>query len=590
MHDLITNPPRFLFFTGKGGVGKTSMSSAVSVALAKSGKKVLLISTDPASNLDEVLGTPLSSKPCEVNGLKNLYAMNIDPIEAAQIYRESVVAPYRGVLPDEAVDSIEEQLSGACTVELASFNEFAQYIGNEKMTELYDHIVLDTAPTGHTLRLLNLPSAWNEFIVENKTGNSCLGPLSGLNNQRSNYENTVNALKDKNRTLLVLVSRPEPLSLSEAERASVELYDQGMCHQLLILNGLFRALSPDLVAKSFEEKSNHAVENLPKHLSTLPRVESRFRAGGFVGLESLATAFTETPKKDERPIKVDQIQKDQSLSGTEKWSELITGLESDKNGVIMLMGKGGVGKTSMASAIALELARRGHSVQLTTTDPAAHITDMISEGDGNLKISRIDPKKVTKEHVANMIAKNEGKLSDSEMELLKEEMKSPCIEEMAVFLSFASTVSLGENQFVVLDTAPTGHTLLLLDATESYHRQIAGGKGELSSDVVNLLPRLRDPKFTKVLITTLAEATPMHEAERLQVDLERAGISPFGWIINQSFALTKTEDPTLIQKGQNELEFIREISTKLSKNTVISPWRHFNLVGKENLLSLIDHF
>ena len=589
MLDFLQKVPKFLFFTGKGGVGKTSMACATAVGLAEMGKKILLISTDPASNLDEVLETKLNSTPTQVNGVKGLYAMNINPIEAASDYRERMVGPYRGILPDATIKQMEEQLSGACTVEIAGFSEFSKFVGDESVVKDYDHVVLDTAPTGHTLRLLNLPSAWNDFIESNKTGSSCLGPVSGLSEQKILFENVVEALKNPERTLLVLVSRAESMSFNEANRASLELRELGLSNQHLIINGLFTTTSEDEVACAFAEKSGIAIKNMPQELKMLPTTEVLFRPAGVMGLEGLKDVCCRqyTPNID---VNIDDL-KTKSKEIFKKlipWTDLLNQLESDGNGVIMTMGKGGVGKTSMAAMIATQLAKKGHAVLLSTTDPAAHLTQAIKEDIPNLQIERIDPKVVTETYVCSVINKNAGKLSLEDMALLEEELRSPCIEEIAVFQAFAKTVAKGENQFIVLDTAPTGHTLLLLDSTEAYHREVAKSADDLPSEVKELLPRIRDAKFTKVLIVALPEATPAHEAKALQEDLRRANIEPYGWIINRSFAVSNSNDPILISKGLHELKYIEEITNQLSKRTVLSPWVSDELIGTEKLEKLMN--
>lgn len=584
MNKFLSILPKFLFFTGKGGVGKTSMACSTAVALAEQGKKILLISTDPASNLDEVLETKLNSTPTKINGVPNLLAMNINPIEAAGEYRERMVGPYRGILPDATIQQMEEQLSGACTVEIAGFSEFSKFVGDESVVKDYDHIVLDTAPTGHTLRLLNLPSAWNDFIESNKTGSSCLGPVSGLSEQKILFENVVEALKNPERTLLVMVSRAEAMSFKEANRASVELRELGLNNQYLIINGLFESNSDDKIARAFSEKSKEAIDSMPEELKILPTLKIGFRPAGVMGINALKSIFAESKSFN---IPIEPVNAKDILEKIESWTDFINELEEQGNGVIMTMGKGGVGKTTMAAMIATELANRGHSVLLSTTDPAAHVMGSIGEKVKNLHVERIDPKIEVENYVCSIIRKNAGKLSLEDMALLEEELRSPCIEEIAVFQAFAKTVAKGEDQFIVLDTAPTGHTLLLLDSTEAYHREVAKSADDIPEEVKGLLPRIRDPKFTRVLIVALPEATPTHEAEALQEDLRRAEIEPYAWIINRSFEISGTNDEILKAKGVHELKYIEEISRKLSTKTVISPWLADELVGAENLKKLM---
>ena len=586
MKNLIKNVPKFLFFTGKGGVGKTSMASSMSIALADSGKNILLISTDPASNLDEVLETKLTNTPTQVKSVSGLHSMNIDPMKAAEEYKESIIGPLRGLLPDETLASMEEELSGGCTIEVATFNVFSRIIGDKNKVKDYDHIILDTAPTGHTLRLLSLPAAWNEFIAENKTGTSCLGSISSIQDQKGYYEKAAEILKDASSTLLVMVTRPEIMSMKEAARASIELKEQGMRNQHLLINGVFESDSNDSTAVAFMKKSEDALKTMPESLKKLPNTKINFYPYGAVGIEALRGLYNskalDSTDKNNMVSKKSEI-----LNNLEHWKSMLNGLSENGKGVIMTMGKGGVGKTSMASAIALDLAERGHKVHLTTTDPAAHVADTVGNSSIDLKVTKIDPKFETEEYINKVLDDSKEQMSSEDLDLLEEEMRSPCIEEIAVFNAFAKAVSEGENNFLVMDTAPTGHTLLLLDATESYHKQVEKNAQGLSDNIKNLLPRLRNPEYTKVLITTLPEATPMHEAENLQNDLQRGGISPYGWIINQSFAITDTNDPLLNIRGNNELRHIDYITKELSNKTVASPWLPNNISGENNLKAII---
>lgn len=530
----------------------------------------------------------MSSQPTPIAHVSGLFALNIDPIVAAAEYRERMVGPYRGVLPDAAVAQMEEQLSGACTVEIAGFNEFAKMLGDDVTIQEYDHIVLDTAPTGHTLRLLNLPSAWNDFIVSNQTGSSCLGPIAGLKEQKKMFEQVVATLKNPEKTLLVMVSRPESMSFAEASRASLELGELGLQNQHLIINGVFSSHSDDPIAKAFAEKTILAIHSMPEELKVLPSTTVPFRPAGVMGIAALQSVYANQSVQSDRQVAVCLPPDLEPVANrVTDWPELLKSLEEQGKGVIMTMGKGGVGKTVMAAAIAAELARRGHQVVLSTTDPAAHVAQTIGNEVANLAVERIDPKLETARYVEDVLAKNRDKLSEDDMALLEEEMRSPCIEEIAVFQAFAQTVARGDKGFVVLDTAPTGHTLLLLDATQSYHREVVKSVDELPEAVKALLPRVRDLEFTKVLIVSLPEATPTHEASALQDDLRRAGIEPYGWIINRSFAFSGTQDPVLCAKSRDELSYIDEILDRHAQRTVISPWVPQELNGSDNLKNLI---
>ena len=572
---------RYLFFTGKGGVGKTSLSCATALRLAESGRRVLIVSTDPASNLDEVLETSLGSRAVPVSGVAGLLALNIDPEVSAREYRERMVAPYRGILPAAAIASMEEQFSGACTVEIAAFDEFAKLLGDPQSTAEFDHVIFDTAPTGHTLRLLTLPSAWSGFIASSTGGASCLGPLAGLEKQKALYANTVARLADAKQTQVVLVARADAASLREAERTRLELGELGVANLRLMINGLFVAESTDdPIAIALSQRSAEALAAMPEGLRVLPREVVRFLPRGTVGLFALRSVFA--PLSADRP----PLPSPATTVLPPALSALVDELAAVGHGVVMTMGKGGVGKTTVAAAIAVALARRGFKVRLSTTDPAAHLASTLDGELPGLSVSRIDPEAEVAAYTEEVLARAGKNLDPSGRAMLEEDLRSPCTEEIAVFRAFAREVDGGAQGFVVLDTAPTGHTILLLDAAEAYHREVMRTRGEMPEAVTQLLPRLRDPEFTRVIVVTLAEATPVHEAERLQRDLARAGIAPFAWVIEQSLLASGTRDPLLAQRGEYEIPFIRRVAGELAPRCALVPWLAQPPVGVVGLQQL----
>ena len=574
---------RYLFFTGKGGVGKTSLSCATGIALTESGKRVLIVSTDPASNLDEVLETRLGSTPTAVPQVPGLSALNIDPEAAAHDYRERMVSPYRGVLPPAAIQSMEEQFSGACTVEIAAFDEFSALLGDAEKTREFDHVIFDTAPTGHTLRLLSLPSAWTDFIASSTGGASCLGPLAGLEQQRSLYAATVAQLADPAQTTVILVARAETAALREAERSAGELAALGIGHQVLAINGLFRAATPgDRIADAMTLRTRETLAAIPATLRGLPRFDIPLVPQGMVGIAALR-ALSDPSAPAAEPL--GPVALPVELSSLEA---LVADLETAGRGVIMTVGKGGVGKTTLASAIATALAQRGNPVLLSTTDPAAHVAAAVETPVPGLSVSRIDPVAEVEAYRREVLQKAGKSLDDHGRAVLEEDLRSPCTEEIAVFRAFAKTVDAGTDAFVVLDTAPTGHTILLLDAAEAYHREVLRVRGDMPEAVRRLLPRLRDPAFTRVIITTLPEATPVHEAEHLQNDLRRAGIEPYAWVVNQSLLASGTCDPLLATRGRNEIPFIRRVAEELSHRCVLIPWLPEPPIGARGLSQLTD--
>lgn len=560
---------KYLFYTGKGGVGKTSIACATAVSLADSGKKVLLISTDPASNLQDVFNTDLNNKGVAIKEVPNLVVANLDPIQAAAEYKESVIAPYRGKLPDAVLNNMEEQLSGSCTVEIAAFNEFSNFITDEKAQIEYDHIVFDTAPTGHTLRMLQLPSAWSNFISENTHGASCLGQLSGLEDKKETYQKAVETLSDGKLTTLLLVSRPETGPLKEAERASKELSEIGVNNQAMVINGILNSYD-DSISESLYKKQQKALTEIPQGLQDITTYMIPLRAYNITGMENVRALLA----KDHYIVSDEKVNT-QNLS---KLKDVIDDLHNSNKKVIFTMGKGGVGKTTIAATIALGLSRKGKKVHLTTTDPAAHLKFVIDENSG-ITLSNIDEQKELEKYKEEVLSKARETMSDDDIAYIEEDLRSPCTQEIAVFRAFAEIAERAEDEVVVIDTAPTGHTLLLLDSTQSYNQEIKRSQGNVPEAAKKLLPRLRNNDETEVIIVTLAETTPVYEAIRLEEDLKRANIYSKWWLINSSLYQTGTTNQMLSAKASNEIEWINKVDTHSNGNFAVIPWSADEIKG-----------
>lgn len=579
---FVNQPTRLLFFTGKGGVGKTSLACATAVELADQGRKVLLVSTDPASNLGQVFETSIGDRePTAISEVPGLFALNINPEAAAQAYRDRVVGPVRDILPAETVRGMEEQLSGACTTEIAAFDEFTGLLTEGAATEGFDHVLFDTAPTGHTLRLLQLPTAWTQFLDANVSGASCLGPLSGLEKQRHQYAHAMEELANGQLTTVILVSRPQRASLIEAERTRSELATLGIVNQRLVINGVMPDLGDDdPLAAALRRREEAALLAMPSKLADLPTTRVPLQPVNMVGIAALRGFGWERPDSDWRTSQpVSPI-----ASDLPSLSPLIDAIEADGHGLVMVLGKGGVGKTTIAAAIAVDLAARGHAVLLTTTDPAAHLAMTVEANVPNLTVSRIDPQ-AERERYRQQVLETQGKsLDEAGRRLLEEDLRSPCTEEIAVFQAFSRVMRESREKFVVVDTAPTGHTLLLLDATGSYHRDVVRHLRP-GAHVVTPMMRLQDSTQTKMVIVTLPETTPVLEAEALQADLRRAGIEPWAWVVNSSWAAAAPSDPLLVARATEERRHIRRVLDSVSRVAVI-PWRAQEPVGSERLLQL----
>ena len=583
MMKFLESPPRFLFFTGKGGVGKTSIACATAVNLAQGGKRVLLVSTDPASNVGQVFGKKIGNTITEIPEVPGLSTLEIDPQAAAQLYRDRIVGPVRGVLPDAVVKGIEEQLSGACTTEIAAFDEFTALLVDGPLTAGFAHIVFDTAPTGHTIRLLQLPGAWSGFLEAGKGDASCLGPLAGLEKQRIQYRSAVEALANPDRTRLVLVARAQSLTLREAAATYQELSSVGMCRQHLVINGILPEGESrhDPLAEAVYRREQEALRNLPSILEQLPCDRIVLKSFNLVGLEALRQLFVEaSPVEDVSEVG------DSGLE-TPNLHQLIDDIAAPGHGLVMVMGKGGVGKTTLAAAVAVELAHRGLPVHLTTSDPASHLSETLHGSLDGLTVSRIDPHAET-ERYRNHILETKGASLDAQGKaLLEEDLRSPCTQEIAVFQAFSRVIREAGKKFVVMDTAPTGHTLLLLDATGAYHREVARQMDSAGlHHYTTPMMQLQNADQTKILVVTLAETTPVLEAALLQEDLRRAGIEPWAWIINNSVAAAHPRSPLLKKRAHNELKEIHAVATTHAKRYAVVPLLEHEPVGVDRLLQL----
>lgn len=528
-----------------------------------------------------MLSTRLSGVPSPVGSVPGLFAMNIDPDFEADEYRKRVLEQMEPEASPLQRETVREQLSGACTTEIAAFDAFVGLLADDWSE--YDHIIFDTAPTGHTLRLLSLPKAWTGFLAGNDRGASCLGPHSGLKMQESRFRAALACLGDERRTTIVLVTRPDTAAIREAARTSGELMELGLGNQILALNGTFIAtMRDDPVALALERYQEGAIKSMPTKLSRLPRDEYPLLGFDMVGLDALRALF-----ETQRPVPADVAKISMQSADLPPLSALVDEIAAGKKGLVMVMGKGGVGKTTIAAAVAIGLVERGHSVHLTTTDPAAHLSFVVAGNMPGLTVDRIDPSAETQRYIEKIMSTRGRDLNDHERALLREDLESPCTEEVAVFHAFSRIVAEARDAFVIVDTAPTGHTLLLLDATGAYHRQMTAQMADVPGRIVTPLMRLQDPDYTRVILVTLPETTPVSEASALQEDLRRAKIEPYGWVVNRTMSESGTRDPLLLSRIVGEQAQIARVKGKLAKRAYILPFQSDPPVGIDMIARIV---
>ena len=588
---------RFIFFSGKGGVGKTTMASATAVHYALEGKKTLIVTTDPASNLADVYEQEIGYKVTPINGIDNLYAMEIDPDEATREYKEGIIGPFREIMPEDVIASMEENLSGPCTTEMASFDRFIDFMEGDE----YDVVIFDTAPTGHTIRLLELPVDWSRHIEESAkgSGQTCLGPVQSIQDSKDKYDRATALLKDPEKTTFIFVLRPEELSLYETLRASKELETIGIKSGEIIINGILplAVCEADFFKKKYNEQQK-VIKNAEDAIDT-PTRYMLLRDNEVKGVEALRRVAEELFYGTKPTLDAEGRTSAQPEFVIDRPDIDALFLPSNGTKALFFTGKGGVGKTTISCIVALYIAQNGFKTLIVTTDPAAHLGEVFdvkvgsrpTEIANNLHAVMIDQVEAFNEYKERVLEDARGKYSEAMVAAMGEELNSPCTEEMAAFDKFAQFIESADYEAVVFDTAPTGHTLRLLDLPFDYAKQVemmvttgesAGRKEESQKHFGNIIQTLRD-KNTVFSIVLYPESTPIMESYRAMLDLKEAGIETQLVVANMVLPEEVCSNDFLSNRRQMQLKYLKEIKERFNLPVLQFPLMQDEIKGLDRL-------
>jgi len=570
---------QYIFFSGKGGVGKTTMAAATAIHHAQSGKKTLIVTTDPASNLADVFEQAIGHRIAAIRGVPNLHAMEIDPDAATKEYKARLIGPYRGVMPEDVIASLEENLSGPCTTEMASFDRFIDFMEGDE----YDVIVFDTAPTGHTIRLLELPVDWSRHIEQSAkgSGQTCLGPVQTIQDSKEKYDRATALLRDHERTTFVFVMRPESLSLYETMRARKELETIGIHSGLTVINGILpqEACDERFFWRKFEAQQQ-VIADTEATIGT-PILRMLLRDGevkGNAGLASIAAELYDGTRSAPSPD-APACEPEQAAPTVPDLERLLFPVPGKGTRALFFTGKGGVGKTTVSCVVAVHLADRGYKTLIVTTDPAAHLGEVFGVRVGseparigeNLSAVMIDQQQAFAEYKERVLREAGGTCSSEMLAAMEEELNSPCTEEMAAFDMFIRFIEGHDYDVVIFDTAPTGHTLRLLDLPFDYARQVemmvssnenAAVKQETGNRFREIIALLRDPERAVFSLVLYPESTPIMESWRALLDLKHAGIETQLIVANLVLSQEACHNAFFRNRRRMQLKYLKEIDEK----------------------------
>jgi len=574
---------RYIFFSGKGGVGKTTMACATAIHYATKGKKTLIVTTDPASNLADVFEREIGHKITPIKGVPNLSAMEIDPDEATREYKERIIGPFREVMPEDVIVSMEENLSGPCTTEMASFDRFIDFME----TDEYDVIVFDTAPTGHTIRLLELPVDWSKHIEESAkgSGQTCLGPVQSIQGSKEKYDRATALLRNPDRTTFIFVMRPEELSLYETLRAAKELETIGIKSGDLIINGI---LPEEVCEMEFFRRKWERQQEIMKETEKAVEKPKRYmllRDSEVKGVNPLKGVAEElfNGKRPEHSH-AGAVPEEPGFT-IEKPDIDSLWLPQEGTKALFFTGKGGVGKTTISCIAAVYASQKGFKTLLITTDPAAHIGEVLDVKVGsepveiapNLHAVMVDQETAFREYKKGILDDARGKYSEDMLATMEEELNSPCTEEMAAFDKFVQFIEGREYDVVVFDTAPTGHTLRLLDLPFDYAKQVemmvCGDEAKEAAqnrfrEIINIL---RDGERTIFNLVLYPESTPIMESYRAMLDLKEAGIETQLVVANMILPEEVCVNDFFRNRRAMQMKYLEEIRDRFNLPILIFP-------------------
>ena len=594
---------KYIFFSGKGGVGKTTMASATAIHHALDGKKTLIVTTDPASNLADVFEQKIGHKITQINGIDNLYAMEIDPDEATREYKEKIIAPFREVMPEDVIASIDEQLSGPCATEMASFDRFIDFMEGDE----YEVIVFDTAPTGHTIRLLELPVDWSKHIEESAkgSGQTCLGPVQTIQESKDKYDRATALLKNPQKTTFIFVMRPEELSLYETIRASKELETIGINSGEIIINGILpkEVCEIEFFKKKYESQQQ-VIKKAEKALNKTKRYMS-LRNSEVKGIKALK-GIAEELFKGIKPEFIKEIGMPRvSAPALEKPDINSLWLPRKDTKALFFTGKGGVGKTTVSCITALYAAQKTFKTLLVTTDPAAHIGEVLDVKVGstpimvtdNLYAVMVDQEEAFREYKERILNEARGKYSEDMLKAMEEELNSPCTEEMAAFDRFIQFIEGRDYEVIVFDTAPTGHTLRLLSLPFDYARQVEmivstdealKAKEETQNRFREIINILKDKDRTVFSLVLYPESTPILESYRAMLDLKDAGIETQLVVANLILPEDVCTNDFFKSRRAMQMRYLAEINDRFNLPVLRIPMMQEEIKGLASLKNAID--